>query len=395
MSIELAENGTVVRFTTLNSRGPCEFHSAWLAHYCPCPRCQQQSSGQRLERLDTASHCARVESAQLTPTGLEVRFSADHYATFPLTWLDKHRYDAHTLQQQRSTLLEHRNYLTTMQWSEKEGVDPLVWLANAVNGVCIVENTPTTEDFLLRFIEPSLCEPSHKLYGTTFVVEAVDESINVAYSQHKLEAHQDLAYYESPPGLQFLHCLEFDESIVGGESTFVDGLAAAEELRRIDPTSFHALCRIPATFQKDHVQRADPAKMFYQRPHIHIDTYTGAVVAVFWAPPFEGPLRVENPQDVALYFVAYEKFRAILTDPVFLAKHGVRFRTKPGNLVIFNNRRYLHGREAFSVPVGGSQRRKLHGCYLEMDRVLNRIRFLQDGKNKKLDVTRPGTTSFL
>ena len=52
--------------------------------------------------------------------------------------------------------------------------------------------------------------------------------INVAYSNVGLDLHCDLAYYESPPGLQLLHCLQFDDAIVGGETQLVDGYRAAE-----------------------------------------------------------------------------------------------------------------------------------------------------------------------
>ena len=34
-----------------------------------------------------------------------------------------------------------------------------------------------------------------------------EDPINIAYSGTKLLPHMDLVYYESPPGLQLLHCL--------------------------------------------------------------------------------------------------------------------------------------------------------------------------------------------
>lgn len=40
----------------------------------------------------------------------------------------------------------------------------------------------------------------------------------------------DLAYYESPPGVQLLHCISFEPDVVGGESFLVDGIAAADEV---------------------------------------------------------------------------------------------------------------------------------------------------------------------
>lgn len=81
----------------------------------------------------------------------------------------------------------------------------------------------------------------------------------------------DLAYYESPPGIQFLHALRFDETVRGGESTFVDTFAVAQEFRRLHPNHFQTFCRVPATFQKKHLSRTNPAIMEYQRPHIQLN----------------------------------------------------------------------------------------------------------------------------
>ena len=36
-----------------------------------------------------------------------------------------------------------------------------------------------------------------------------ENPINIAYSNVKLDFHMDLVYYESPPGLQLLHCIRY------------------------------------------------------------------------------------------------------------------------------------------------------------------------------------------
>eukprot|EP00057_Strongylocentrotus_purpuratus_P018327 XP_011672801.1 PREDICTED: gamma-butyrobetaine dioxygenase [Strongylocentrotus purpuratus] len=114
------------------------------------------------------------------------------------------------------------------------------------------------------------------LYGHTFDVQTEDKPINVAYSSVGLGFHVDLAYYESPPGLQLLHCLQFDDMVLGGESIFLDGFCIAEEFREKFPHHFETLTRVPATFQKFHFERANPAAYIYQRPHINVNR-TGQV----------------------------------------------------------------------------------------------------------------------
>ena len=51
-------------------------------------------------------------------------------------------------------------------------------------------------------------------------------AVNLAYTTEELLPHMDLTYYESPPGIQFLHALRFDDGVKGGDSTFVDSFQA-------------------------------------------------------------------------------------------------------------------------------------------------------------------------
>lgn len=68
-----------------------------------------------------------------------------------------------------------------------------------------------------------------------------------------------------------MHALRFDKTVQGGESTFVDVFAVAQEFRRLHPEHFQTFCRVPATFKKHHLNRSNPAIMEYQRPHIQLN----------------------------------------------------------------------------------------------------------------------------
>jgi len=351
------------------------FNQSWLRHHCLCAQCTQPSSGQRLAVRPPA---CPAELIKATPDKLTVVWQGGkHVSEFDPQWLRRHCYSKETLAKERNALvaLGAPSKIHHVDYSTLTSKDPKAlhgWMSGFVNhGVCLLSNVPTSDEALLSVVALTGCSPSHQLYGETFKVETTSDPINVAYSTEALEPHQDLAYYEAPPGVQILHCQEFDASIQGGESTFVDGLAAAELLRLRDAKAFDVLTRVPATFQKDHVRRANPAKMYFQRPHIATHAATQDVVAIFWAPPFEGPLRVDASL-VDAYYGAREAFANVLKDDVLWEKHGFKFRLQPGQAVMFNNRRYLHGREAFTPG-----RRKLHGCYLEMDSFLNRTRVLE------------------
>jgi alpha-ketoglutarate-dependent taurine dioxygenase len=235
------------------------------------------------------------------------------------------------------------------------------------------------------------------LYGDIFHVRDDPEgSNNVAYTSLELCPHQDLAYYESPPGMQLLHCVANGAGVIGGESLLIDAMAAAYRLREVMPESFEILTRCPATF----VKQRDGACMTYRTPHIvlaadeevksvgyNIDR---EIVAVWWSPPFEGPVYLP-PGQVDCYYEAYADFEKMLNcsmhdaidDDDELSQYAKEYtwerKLKPGEILVFNNRRMLHGRRGFSIAVGATVkegRRHLMGCYTNIDDTLNSYRVL-------------------
>lgn len=65
--------------------------------------------------------------------------------------------------------------------------------------------------------------------------------------------------------------LRFDESVVGGETLFVDGFQIAEKFRQEHPKLFDALTRIPASFQKTHDYMGRKIFIQHSKPHIVVN----------------------------------------------------------------------------------------------------------------------------
>ena len=228
------------------------------------------------------------------------------------------------------------------------------------------------------------------LYGDIFHVQHIPDAHNIAYTTVPLPVHQDLAYYTSKPGLQYLHCVN-NKGTVGGESTLLDGLAAATEFKHLAPDLYQILLECEATFLK---QRGN-ADMVFRRPHIEEDS-TGTITAMHWSPPFEGPLAIDAAR-VDDYFVAYTAFERMVNDflpadryilPIdnaleqqlidYSREYTVERKLQDGDIMIFNNQRMLHGRRSFDVstdqPTNG---RHLVGCYTDIDETLNQYRLLR------------------
>lgn len=227
------------------------------------------------------------------------------------------------------------------------------------------------------------------LYGDMFHVKSLPDAHNIAYTSVPLGPHQDLAYYESKPGLQLLQCLS-NKGVEGGESVLVDAMAAAQEFRRIAPEYFDTLTKCPATF----VKQREGADMIYRRPHFVLDDAED-IVSVNWSPPFEGPLSVSSGW-VDKYYRAYAAFLRMLDNSLpkdyggdddlhtklytklreYAQKYTWERRLEPGEILVFNNLRMLHGRRGFTFT-GESGGRHLLGCYTNIDDTLNRYRVLR------------------
>jgi gamma-butyrobetaine dioxygenase len=81
------------------------------------------------------------------------------------------------------------------------------------------------------------------------------------------------------------------------------------------------------------------------------------------------PLRLPA-RECSAFYSAYRQFANLLRDARFQAVTAL----KPGDLVLFDNQRILHGRKAF---ISANHPRHLRGCYLTRDSVYSTAALLQ------------------
>lgn len=341
------------------------------------PDARHETTQRRLFPDSTEVRSARLENAECIATGVRLHWQSGLATELSSMWLHRHTTDADDLEAEsfyRSRPPHDQSPpMPEVEWDAVCGGDEeAIWRwmeALGSVGVCIVRNVPKEEGTVMK-AAGLIAPPMRTLYPSPFDVRIEERPINIAYTPEPLVLHQDLAYYESPPAMQLLHCIQREIGVTDGENVLLDAHQAAEILRERSPEHFATLCRVPATFQKDHLAREHPAQMWYHRPHVSVNA-DGHIIAVFWAPPFEGELRAAA-KDVGPYFDAYEAFADIINSKEAERRCGWRLLLHEGDLLIFNNRRLLHGREGIS----GSGRRWLQGCYLSADDFQNRFRNL-------------------
>ena len=198
-------------------------------------------------------------------------------------------------------------------------------------------------------------------FGTTFEVINKPDPNNLAYTSVALPLHTDLPNQEVPPGYQFLHCLA--NEAMGGASLFADGFAMAEDLKAEDPKAFRLLCNISIPFR---FHDGDTDIQIY-KPVITLDG-TGDVIEIRYNAHLAGVFDMDA-QIMPGYYRAYRAYMIKTRDPLY----GLTLKLKAGEMVVFDNRRILHGRDSFDPTTGF---RHLHGCYVDRGEFTSRLRLL-------------------
>ena len=179
---------------------------------------------------------------------------------------------------------------------------------------------------------------------------------------HFLGPHTDTCWRSSLSGLIFLHCLAAQAA--GGETLLVDGFAVAEALRGRHPEAFDLLARVPIDFAAS-VNNGDEWRA--RGRVINLDE-EGRIDGIRYN---ENSIQAPDPPAalVGPLFEALARFEEELYDP----RRWLKLRLRPGDLLVIDNHRVLHGRTAFAPQSG---RRHLRTTAVERDLFLNNYRRL-------------------
>ena len=247
------------------------------------------------------------------------------------------------------------------------------WLNDLIrHGVSRLARCPTDEDFNIA-LAAKIGAVRDTNFGAHWSVKAdiemagAADTNSTANTNLRLGPHTDLPTRETPPGFQFLHCIANEAT--GGASTMADGAAVVDALRIEHPEHHEALTTL--------------RWVFFNRGHGIDHRWSGPLIdhGVEGAPltlrafyPVRG-FPDMAPEDMPRAYDALAAFSRLADSDRF--KLATPFR--PGDLVGFDNRRILHGRDAFES--GGH--RHLRGMYIDQDDVRSTARVV----NRRLGQT--------
>lgn len=198
-------------------------------------------------------------------------------------------------------------------------------------------------------------------FGDGFEVKSMPNPTNLAFTALALPLHTDLPYQECPPGYQFLHCIANEAE--GGESVFCDGFAVAEDFQARHPEQFDLLTRIAIPFR----YHDDDVDIRSRHPILVTDT-DGKMAEICFNAHI-GDVVDLDAEELQAFYPAYLNLMRLIRDPAY----AVSLKLKAGEMVVFDNRRVMHGRSAFNPDSGF---RHLHGCYVDRGDFDSKLRLL-------------------
>jgi gamma-butyrobetaine dioxygenase len=228
-------------------------------------------------------------------------------------------------------------------------------------GFVIFKKVPTKNNFIVNFAN-SIGSIRRTNFGEFFNVKSKPNPNDLAYTSLPLAPHTDNPYRNPVPCIQILHCIE--NEVTGGLSTLVDGFTVTEKLKKDFPEYYKILTEIKVKFQfiDQSVVLEDWAEM------IQLDEL-GDFKQVRFSPRLDFVPLIDLKK-LDLFYSARKKISELYNSDKF----RIEFKLQPGDLLMMDNYRLLHGRTTYDANEGN---RFLQGCYIDYDSTEGKLKHLK------------------
>ena len=369
-SVKVINSGKAILLSPKNGAS-LRFHSTWLRDNALDTKTRDKNNGQRLITVSDVPVKTYIKSASLNKKSKEITINflpKKKQVIFSTNWLKNNAYD--------------KKQVGSKVWINP---DLKIWSKNTLKHIPIInyKTAKSNKKLLINWLKSlnsfgfakiTGCEKKTgtvikvaKLfgyvretnYGKYFDVKSKTNAINLAYTNHGLQAHTDNPYRNPVPTIQILHCIK--NSTKGGETKVIDGFNAALHLKKKNKKYFDLLSKYCSRFE------------FKRKKNIHLKSRFPMIklspdrelIAIHFNNRSIAPLTDVPYNDMLNYYKAYRKFSKIIDDP----KMAIKFKLKEGDCFIVDNTRVLHARTAYS----GTGSRLLQGCYADKDGLLSKI----------------------
>ena len=361
MKIQLSKNKVFIE----NQGSKSEIHPFWLRERVNGETFVDFNTQQRLFDPTSLTKEIKIDNINLSDQFLEITFSDGAFAKFKIKDILKEFHNIDDVKNINKVKWDSslRN-LNNFQYKENIFEEKVMFdaLQNFYEyGFIIFKNVPVKNNFIVNFAN-SIGSIRRTNFGEFFNVLSKPNPNDLAYTSLPLAPHTDNPYRNPVPCIQMLHCIE--NEVNGGFSTLVDGFTVTEILKEDFPEYYEILTKTKVRFQfvdKDIVLE-DWAEM------IQLDDQ-GELKQVRFSPRLDF-VPLMNKKNLDLYYSARNKISEFYNSD----KYRIEFKLVPGDLLMMDNHRLLHGRTSFNPNEG---KRFLQGCYIDYDSTQGRLKHLK------------------
>ena len=342
-----------------------EIHPFWLRERANGESFVDKKTQQRLFDPTELKNNIQIDNINLSNDFLEVKFNdgvntklkiqnilKEFSNKNEIKYIDKIEWD--------SSLKDFNNFqFKDSLFEEQEMYNALVNFYQY--GFIIFKNVPRQNNFIVNFAN-SIGSIRRTNFGEFFNVKSKPNPNDLAYTSLSLAPHTDNPYRNPVPCIQLLHCIE--NEVNGGLSTLVDGFTVTQKIKKDYPDYYKILTEIKVRFQfiDQTIVLEDWAEM------IRLDEY-GDFKQVRFSPRLDFVPLIDK-EKLELYYSARKKISELYNSE----KYRVEFRLSPGDLLMMDNYRLLHGRTSYDANEGN---RFLQGCYIDYDSTEGKLKHLK------------------
>jgi len=361
MKIEVNNNAVI--FNHNNKK--IEIHPIWLRERVREEKYLDRNSDQRLfdpSFLDNIN----IENVHITNDMLELTFSDGVTSKFQISKLTSEFLDSKDLLNTITQKIWDSSLQNKPTYEFKDNLHESREMYELLKsfyeyGFVIVKKVPTQNNYIVKFAN-SIGSIRPTNFGEYFNVKSVSNPNDLAYTSLALSPHTDNPYRKPVPCIQLLHCIENEVS--GGCSTLVDGFKVATHLKENNPEYFEILTKVKVKFKF-----TDKDVILENRGELIELNELGNFKQIRFNTRLDYVPALEK-NNLDLYYKARKK----ISDLYNSEKFKIEFKLMPGDIIMMDNHRLLHGRTVYNTNEG---KRFLQGCYIDHDSSEGKLRHLQ------------------
>jgi len=342
----------------------------WLRLACECEACGDTASGKRWLTPTDVPADIRAASIEISSDGeTSVAWQDGHVSRFTAGFLAAHVGSGGNADTRRFSPALWSNDLA-------EGLGRFAFDAVVEDDETLFRSLRALRDHGIAMLTGVPAEPEATLrvagrygpvretsYGKVFDLISRPDARVAGETARAQIPHTDEPFRYSPPGFIFFHAIRTGAGS-GGTSLMVDGFHVATLMCRDKPELFELLTRHGVTFHREHAGEV----FFSAEAHVISLDAKGAVTGIRYNDRCLAP-QAATIDEIDGLIEALAELTRLICDPANQFQHQLR----PGEVLVFDNQRVLHGRTAFDPTLAV---RHLRSCNLDRDGVHSAFRAL-------------------